>query len=126
MTIGINQVTWRTLLDRAVAQAMDDVDADAHLPAGYLDDPDLLADRAGRAAALARRGAGRDRCAQVADDQTRPFLEKRGAHLRGSMVDRMHLDARRRRHPAAPPARASPACCGPTATGCTCSSVTGG
>ena len=39
--------------------------------------------------------------ARVADDQTRSFLEKRNAHLRGSLVDRMHLDARRRRHHAA-------------------------
>ncbi len=31
--------------------------------------------------------------ARVADDQTRSFLEKRNAHLRGSLVDRMHLDA---------------------------------
>ena len=43
VTIGINQLTWRTLLDRAVRDAMDGVDADDHLPAGYLDHPDELA-----------------------------------------------------------------------------------
>src|SRR6185312_16939786 len=42
VTIGINQVTWRTLLDRAVSTAMEQVEADAHLPAGYLDDPAAL------------------------------------------------------------------------------------
>ena len=44
VTVGINQLTWRTLLDRAVSQAMDGIEADAHLPAGYLDDPGRLAD----------------------------------------------------------------------------------
>jgi len=93
VTIGINQVTWRTLLDRAVGQAMDQVGADAHLPAGYLDDPDLLATGLeDRLRSLGEALAATD-VAQVADDQTRSFLEKRGAHLRGSMVDRMHLDA---------------------------------
>ena len=107
VTIGINQVTWRTLLDRAVHEAMKQVDADAHLPAGYLDDPDLLA--AGldeRVQALRESLAGAD-VARLADDQTRSFLEKRGAHLRGSLVDRMRLDSvagdtRLRRRPGKP------------------------
>ena len=43
VTIGINQLTWRMLLDRAVRDAMDGLDADDHLPAGYLDHPDDLA-----------------------------------------------------------------------------------
>ena len=30
---------------------------------------------------------------RVADEQTRSFLEKRNGHLRGSLVDRMDLDA---------------------------------
>jgi hypothetical protein len=96
VTVGINQLTWRTLLDRAVRQAMDSLDdlgADAHLPAGYLDDPDaLVGGLDSRLRALADALGGLD-AARVADDQTRSFLEKRNAHLRGSLVDRMHLDA---------------------------------
>ncbi len=92
VTVGINQLTWRTLLDRAVRQALDAVgDADGHLPAGYLDDPDRLATGlADRLGALSTALAETD-AAAVADDQTRAFLERRNAHLRGSMVDRMHL-----------------------------------
>jgi mannose-6-phosphate isomerase-like protein (cupin superfamily) len=93
VTIGINQVTWRTLLDRAVGQAMEQVGADAHLPAGYLEDPDLLVDGLDdRLRSLRDALAGVD-VARLADDQTRSFLEKRNAHLRGSLVDRMDLDA---------------------------------
>ena len=95
VTIGINQVTWRTLLDRAVGQAMESLgtEADAHLPAGYLDDPDLLVEGLGeRIRSLADALAGTD-ASRIADDQTRTFLEKRNAHLRGSLVDRMDLDA---------------------------------
>jgi mannose-6-phosphate isomerase-like protein (cupin superfamily) len=93
VTIGINQVTWRTLLDRAVSKAMEQVEADAHLPAGYLDDPERLAEGLGeRLRSLTDALAGTD-VAGVADAQTRSFLEKRGANLRGSLVDRMSLDA---------------------------------
>ncbi len=42
LTIGINQLTWRRLVSRLVRDVLDDV-ADDHLPAGYLDDPALLA-----------------------------------------------------------------------------------
>jgi hypothetical protein len=91
VTIGINQLTWRTLLDRAVRQAMDTVAADTHLPAGYLDQPGLLADGlAERLQALATALAGTD-ATEVADAQTRSFLERRNPGLRGAMVDRMQL-----------------------------------
>ena len=43
VTIGINQVTWKDVLDRTLAGALDEAGAQ-HLPAGYLDDPGLLAD----------------------------------------------------------------------------------
>jgi lysine-specific demethylase/histidyl-hydroxylase NO66 len=92
VTIGINQVTWRSLLDSAVRKAMEQVEADAHLPAGYLEDPARLAEGlAQRLGSLTDALAGAD-AARIADDHTRTFLEKRNAHLRGSLVDRMHLD----------------------------------
>ena len=92
VTLGINQLTWRTLLDRAVRRAMDSVQADAHLPAGYLDHPEQLASGLGeRLRALGDVLSATD-VESVADAQTRAFLEGRNANLRGSMVDRMHLD----------------------------------
>ncbi len=92
VTIGINQLTWRTLLDRAVREAMDGIGADAHLPAGYLDDPGRLAEGLeDRLHALGEALSGTD-AAAVADAQTRAFLEHRNTGLRGAMVDRMHLD----------------------------------
>ena len=92
VTVGINQLTWRTLLDRAVDEAMQAVEADAHLPAGYLDHPDLLATGlAERLGTLAEALVVTDHAA-VADEQTRSFLQGRQTSLRGAMVDRMHLD----------------------------------
>ena len=92
VTIGINQLTWRTLLDRAVREAMDDLGADEHLPAGYLDHPDELATGlAERLRSLSDALADTD-AASVADAQALTFLERRNSDLRGSVVDRMHLD----------------------------------
>ena len=91
VTIGINQVTWRTLMDRAVTRAMAEVDADGHLPAGYLEHPDRLAEGlTERLGHLASALAGADP-SDIAHQQTRSFLEHRNGALRGSMVDRMHL-----------------------------------
>jgi lysine-specific demethylase/histidyl-hydroxylase NO66 len=93
VTIGINQLTWRTLLERAVRQALDSVEADVHLPAGYLDHPELLVDGlTERLKSLREALAGTD-VAGVADAQTRSFLERRNNGLRGAMVDRMQLDS---------------------------------
>ncbi len=107
VTIGINQLTWRTLLDRAVSRTMGEVDADAHLPAGYLETPGLLAEGlADRLRRLADALTEVD-VADLADTQTRSFLEKRNPQLRGSLVDRMQLDeitaeTRLRRRPGKP------------------------
>ncbi len=92
VTIGINQLTWRTLIDRALSVAMDAVDADSHLPAGYLEHPELLT--AGLDQRLQALGAALSATdtAAVADAQTRSFLEHRTPQLRRALVDRMHLD----------------------------------
>jgi mannose-6-phosphate isomerase-like protein (cupin superfamily) len=92
VTLGINQLTWRTLLDRAVEEALHDAEADTHLPAGYLDDPEQLAAGLGaRLGELATALTALDPAA-VADEQARSFLEHRGTNLRGGLVDRMHLE----------------------------------
>ena len=94
VTVGINQVTWRTLLDQAVRKAMESVEgADGHLPAGYLDDPYRLAEGLGRRVRDLASALGGADAAALADEHTDAFLQKRGANLRGSLVDRMHLDA---------------------------------
>jgi mannose-6-phosphate isomerase-like protein (cupin superfamily) len=93
VTIGINQLTWRTLLDRAVRQALDTLEADVHLPAGYLDRPELLADGLAERLESLREALAVTDVAGVADAQTRSFLERRNNGLRGAMVDRMQLDS---------------------------------
>ena len=107
VTIGINQVTWRVLLDRAVGRALDGLDADAHLPAGHLDRPELLADGlAERLDALGSALGGLDP-GELAGEQVAAFLQARNTPLRGAMVDRMALadiaaDTRLQRRPGKP------------------------
>ncbi|WP_245916385.1 cupin domain-containing protein [Nocardioides gansuensis] len=90
VTLGINQLTWRGLVGRVVSEALAEV-PDAHLPAGYLDDPRLLSDGlAGHLDAVVehvRRVVGAD----VARDQVRRFLTSRPPRLAGGLVDRAAL-----------------------------------
>ncbi len=107
VTIGINQLTWRTLLDRAVGQAMSGLEVDAHLPAGYLDHPGLLDDGLAERLQVLRAALASLDVRTVTEAQTGSFLEGRAPGLRGSMVDRMHLDTvvaatRLRRRPGKP------------------------
>ena len=125
VTIGINQLTWRTLLDRAVREAMDGVDADAHLPAGYLDEPGQLADGlAERLRALAdRAGRHRRRRRRRCPDPLLPGApQRRPARLHGrpDAPRPVAADTELRRRPG------KPCVVRPTATGCISSSVTVG
>jgi hypothetical protein len=88
VTVGINQLTWRQLLERVLADALDETGAQ-HLPAGYLDDPSVLADGlTERVDALATRLRGLDPGA-VADAQVRRFLTGRTLWQRGGLRDRV-------------------------------------
>ncbi|QZY28905.1 cupin domain-containing protein [Nocardioides coralli] len=91
VTLGINQLTWRTLVERSLAGVLARV-PDSHLPAGYLDDPDALV-------------AGlREQLTAVADDVRRldpevagmahveRFLSHRGTRLAGGLRDLASLD----------------------------------
>lgn len=92
VTLGINQHTWATLVDRAVRRARRAVTDDDHLPAGHLDDPASLADGlADRLEQLAARLRETDAADVVAGYQT-DFVEHRLAPLRGGLLDRMSLD----------------------------------
>jgi bifunctional lysine-specific demethylase and histidyl-hydroxylase NO66 len=88
VTIGINQVTWRHVLERALGSVLDEQGAQ-HLPAGYLDDPSLLVEGlAGRLEAVA--GALRELDpAAVADAEARRFLTGRTLWQRGGLRDRV-------------------------------------
>ena len=93
VTIGINQVTWRHVLQRAAASALSSAltpeEGDEHLPAGYLDDPGVLAEGlAGRLDALA--DAVRSLTSEdVAASEVSRFLTGRGPSLRGGLRDRI-------------------------------------
>ena len=106
VTLGINQLTWRGLVERTVQPVLAEV-PDAHLPAGYLDDPSLLADalavRLEELAAAVRRV---DAPAAV-EAEIRRFLTTRPPRLAGGLHDvlgRESIDAttrlrRRAGHP---------------------------
>ena len=88
VTIGINQVVWKDVLDRALADVLDDT-GPQHLPAGYLDDPALLArGLAERLESLAASLRGLDPAA-VADAEVRRFLTTRTLWQRGGLQDRI-------------------------------------
>src|SRR5699024_7802824 len=86
ITIGINQLTWRGLLERTVAHAAEQEPA-THLPAGYLDDPASLSEGlAQRLEALAARIRDTD-ATESAEREVRRFLTSRPSRLEGGLVD---------------------------------------
>jgi bifunctional lysine-specific demethylase and histidyl-hydroxylase NO66 len=88
VTIGINQVTWQDLLGRTLADALERIGA-SHLPAGYLDDPSLLAEGLGdRVGELVTALQGIDTAA-AAEAEVRRFLTGRTLSQRGGLVDRL-------------------------------------
>ena len=90
VTIGINQLTMRALVRRAIAEAVAAV-SDDHLPAGFLDDPEALtAALATRLAELAGRVADIDASAAVRAEQDR-VLTSRPSRLSGGLLDRVGL-----------------------------------
>jgi hypothetical protein len=92
VTLGINQLTMRDLLRRLTDQVLADGRYDAHLPAGYLTDPGLLAEPLDAALADLTGGlAGLDTMA-VADERATAFLSERTPALRGGLTDRVVLD----------------------------------
>ena len=92
VTLGINQLTWRGLVERTVAPVLRDV-ADDHLPAGYLDDPAALAgplaERLEQLAAAVRR---LDAAAAV-EAEVRRFLTTRPPRLEGGLRDVLAREA---------------------------------
>ncbi len=106
ITIGINQLTWRGLVQRALASLAAEVPTD-HLPAGYLEDPQALAHQLGRHLSdIADRLRGVDPAVAV-QDEVRRFLTSRPPRLEGALVDGLALemiddDTLLRRRPGSP------------------------
>jgi hypothetical protein len=89
VTLGINQLTWRSLLERTVHDLL--AGQDEHLPAGYLDEPAVLTEQLGeRLAALSAAVRGVEP-ADVTARQVSRFLSTRNASLRGGLRDRLAL-----------------------------------
>ena len=86
VTLGINQLTWRGLVERTVAPLVREV-AEEHLPAGYLDDPAALAGPlAERLERLATALRDADTGAAV-EAEVRRFLTTRPPRLDGGLRD---------------------------------------
>jgi lysine-specific demethylase/histidyl-hydroxylase NO66 len=92
ITIGINQLTWRGLVERALSSLAAEVPTD-HLPAGYLEDPQALAHQLGRHLSdVADRLRGVDPAVAV-QQEVRRFLTTRPPRLEGALLDGLALDA---------------------------------
>ncbi|WP_426245685.1 cupin domain-containing protein [Nocardioides sp. LHG3406-4] len=92
VTLGINQLTWRDLVRRAVTPLLDAVDP-THLPAAYAGDQAALgAGLADRLTALADAVRGLDTDA-LAREQAEGFLASRPMSLAGGLRDRFALPA---------------------------------
>jgi bifunctional lysine-specific demethylase and histidyl-hydroxylase NO66 len=105
VTVGINQVTWRQLLSRAVLPVLDEVAGGDRLPVGYHHDLSSLtrevADRLGAVADALKRVDAE----APATREVERFLTVRPPHVPGGLRDRVALhglhdrsDLRRREH----------------------------
>lgn len=93
VTLGINQLTLRDLVRRLTDQVLADERYDAHLPAGYLTDPGLLAEPLTAALADLSGGLAALDVMAVAQDRATAFLSERSPALRGGLTDRVGLEA---------------------------------
>lgn len=88
VTIGINQLTWRSLIRGRVDQLLAAVDDD-HLPAGYLQDPSLLAGGLSERLTTLAAGVGALDADLAARGHVADFLSSRSSRLRGALADRL-------------------------------------
>jgi ribosomal protein L16 Arg81 hydroxylase len=93
VTLGINRLTWRSLLRRVADRALADERWSAPLPAGYLEDPSMMAGPLQAALSeLAAAMAGADADA-AAREQVDDFLTGRTPTLRGGLIDLVVLES---------------------------------
>jgi lysine-specific demethylase/histidyl-hydroxylase NO66 len=86
VTIGVNQLTWRGLVTRAISELAAKV-PDEHLPAGYLDDPQSLAHQLGRHLHDVADELREVDPAVAVEDEVRRFLTRRPPRLPGGLAD---------------------------------------
>jgi bifunctional lysine-specific demethylase and histidyl-hydroxylase NO66 len=89
VTVGINQVTWREVVNRAVQAVLDRSELDTPLPAGYPEHIDALADELG----TTLRRVGHEILAAdahaAATTEVERFLTQRATLVRGGLRDRL-------------------------------------
>jgi hypothetical protein len=93
VTVGINQLTYRELLRRIADEALADPTFDERLPAGYLDDPGLLAAGLSAGLRVLADGLADLDVPVLAEQQATRFLSTRSSHLRGAVVDSVTVGA---------------------------------
>ena len=93
VTVGINRLTWRQVLRSVTDRVLADERYDAPLPAGYLDDPAVLAEQLAEQLASYADGMRSVDPVVVADERAAAFLRERTPALRGGLTDRVGLGA---------------------------------
>jgi lysine-specific demethylase/histidyl-hydroxylase NO66 len=89
VTVGINQLTWRGVLERSVATLLDEPEFADAIPAGYVEDRGIAAEPlAAKLQSLGEKIAELDARALV-DREAARLLGQRPSALRGALVDRM-------------------------------------
>lgn len=91
VTVGINQLTWRRVLQRVVTDVLADPAYDDRLPVGYLDDPTTLAGHLHDRLRNLTESLGNLDSDTLATGEVQRFLTTRNAALRGSLIDRIHV-----------------------------------
>jgi mannose-6-phosphate isomerase-like protein (cupin superfamily) len=89
VTIGINQVTWRDVLTRAVSSVLSSHEYDAHLPAGYPRDPEGLTEQLASRVHTVAAAVTRLDPSRAAADEIERFLSTRTSVLRRGLSDRL-------------------------------------
>ncbi len=92
VTVGINRVTWRQLLTRVVNELLTDDAFDRPLPAGYLDDPAVLAEQLDGPLRELRAGLSSKAPGNLAREQVARFLTSRRPPSRGALRDRLAIE----------------------------------
>jgi hypothetical protein len=93
VTVGINRLTVRDALRQLTDRLLAEERYAAALPAGYLDDPSLLAASLADQLAAFTAELGRLDVATVAGERADDFLRERTPTLRGGLADLVALDA---------------------------------
>ena len=91
VTLGINQLTWRGLVERTLAQVVDQV-PDDHLPGGFLEDRADLADQLARRLEQVADAVRRIDATAAVETEVRRFLTGRGSRLDGGLRDVLDAD----------------------------------